>query len=60
MLRWLRHSGISVIITLNPLHWYLKLWARREHPEWEGPNEKTWAVSFLFFTIRIWIDDGSW
>ena len=60
MFKWIRYSGASVIVTLNPLHWYWKIWARQERPEWNGPNEKTWAISCLFLTVRIWIDDGSW
>jgi hypothetical protein len=57
MLKWLRYSGASVIITVNPCHWRLR-------PGWgqdrEWPNEGTVYVTWLFLTVRIWIDDGSW
>lgn len=60
-LKWFRYSGASVILVVNPLHWQLTPRAMREHGDgWAGPNERTWSVSWLFFTLRIWIDDGSW
>lgn len=57
MLKWLRYSGASVIIIVNPLHWRLKPFCGRDQ-EW--PNEKTRYAGWLFLTIRVWIDDGSW
>lgn len=61
MIKWLTYSGASVIITVNPLHWRLVPQAGREFVgEWAGPNERTWYVSWLFLTLRLWIDDGSW
>ena len=61
MRNWLRYSGISIILSLNPLWWKVLPWWRREYnDEWPSPNERTWACGFLGLTIRIWIDDGSW
>ena len=61
LLDWARYSGVSVIFHLNPLHWKVGPWLRNEkNQEWPGPNEQTWAMGFLFLTIRVWIDDGSW
>ena len=60
MSKWLRYSGVSVIIALNPLWWRVLPWLRREVNEWAGPKERTWSVSWLFLTVGIWIDDGSW
>ena len=60
MINWLRYSGISVTISLNPLWWRLLPWWRRDTNEWAGPHEWTGSCGFLFLTIRIWIDDGSW
>jgi hypothetical protein len=58
---WLRYSGASIAVTLNPLHWaWIPLGGRMFTTEWAGPNERTWYVRFLFVTIRVWIDDGSW
>lgn len=60
MMKWLKFSGMSVIVTMNPLHWRLSPWAQRDTNEWAGPREITMAFGWLAFTLRIWIDDGSW
>jgi hypothetical protein len=61
MLKWLRYSGASVVITVNPLHWrWVPQAGRVFTTEWATPNEQTWAANWLFLTARIWIDDGSW
>jgi hypothetical protein len=54
---YLKHSGASVAITLNPFHWNF---FPRYFATQEWPDEKTHSVSWLFLTIRFWIDDGSW
>jgi hypothetical protein len=60
-MNWLRYSGASVIITVNPLHWRWRPQARETFiDEWVGPHERAWFVGWLFLTVRIWIDDGSW
>jgi hypothetical protein len=60
-LDWLRYSGVSVIIILNPLHWRLIPRAIREPNDgWPSPNECTWSVSWLFLTVRGWVDNGAW
>ena len=61
MLKWLRYSGASVVITVNPLHWRWVPQAEQVFTtEWATPNEQTWQLAWLFLTVRIWIDDGSW
>jgi len=61
MLKWLRYSGASVAVIVNPLHWSWVPQAGQEFQnEWPGPNEHRWYAKFLFVTIRVWIDDGSW
>ena len=61
VLKWLRYSGGTVIVTVNPLHWKALPWFRNDtNLEWDMANEHTWAMGFLFLTVRIWIDDGSW
>ena len=60
MLKWLTYSGLSVILTINPCHWRLVPWVRKDASEWAGPNEWAGSVSWLFLTVRVWIDDGSW
>ena len=58
---WLRYSGASVVVTLNPLHWaWIPQTGREFTGEWAGPNERSYYARFLFLTVRFWIDDGSW
>jgi len=60
-LKWIRYSGASVIVTLNPLHWSLVPRGRREYNDgWPSPNERTWSVGWLFVTMRFWVDNGDW
>jgi hypothetical protein len=60
MLKWIKYSGASVILALNPLHWSLVPKVYKTYNEWAGPNEWTGSVTWLGLTIRVWIDDGSW
>lgn len=56
-LNYLRYSGLVVSFTVNPFHWnYIPRYFR--NTEWR--NDCEYGISFLFLTIRIWIDDGSW
>jgi hypothetical protein len=60
-MNWLRYSGACVTITVNPAHWsWVPRAGRVFTTEWAGPNESTWSATWLFLTVRIWIDDGSW
>ena len=59
--KWLKFSGVTVIAQVNPLHWRLTPWAREERNlEWPTPNERTWAMGWLFLVVRLWIDNGDW
>jgi len=60
MYKWLKYSGMVVIITVNPLHWSFLPWANRFQDEWAGPKEQTVSFGWLFITIRFWTDNGSW
>ena len=60
MLKWIKYSGASIILTLNPMHWSLVPRARKDYDEWAGPDEWTGSVTWLGLTIRVWIDNGSW
>ena len=61
MLKWLRYSGASVAVTANPLHWaWMPQAGLAFADEWAGPNERNYYARFLFVTVRVWIDDGSW
>ena len=58
--QYLRYSGVSIIISLNPLWWKVLPWVRNETTAEFGAAERTWACGFLFLTIRVWIDRGAW
>ncbi len=59
--KWIRYSGASVIVTLNPVHWSWIPRAWHEiNIEWPSPNENTYMVSWLFLTVRAWTDNGDW
>jgi len=60
MIKWLTYSGLCVILTINPSHWRFVPWARNDISEWAGPNEWTGSCGWLFLTVRVWIDDGSY
>ena len=61
MVKYIKYSGGCIVITLNPWHWRLMPWARDEKSN-EWPDERVWAyaVTWLFLTVRVWIDDGNW
>ena len=60
-MNWIKYSGVTVKLNLNPFHWsYLGGAGHEFRGEWAGPNEKGWYVRFLFLTVSVWIDDGSW
>ena len=56
-LNYLRYSGLSVSITFNPFQWS---YVPRHYVGASVWDPKDDAFSFLFLTIRVWIDDGSW
>lgn len=60
-LKWLRYSGATLSLRVNPCHWnFVPRFSRELNDGWLGPNERTWSVSWIFVTVRIWVDDGSW
>jgi hypothetical protein len=59
MYNYLKYSGLSVILSLNPLHWKILPWYRSEATE-EVWSTNAHAVGFLFLTVRVWIDNGDW
>jgi hypothetical protein len=60
-MNWLRYSGACVTLTLNPVSWVLIPRAYRyNNKEWPEGMWRTWQASWLFLTLRLWIDDGSW
>jgi len=59
-LGWIRYSGITVRLNLNPCHWYWLPVVRSEHNmEWGSPL-RSWRAGWMFLTVRLFLDDGSW
>jgi hypothetical protein len=54
---YLKYSGLTVTINFNPFHWNFVPRYHR-NTEWGSDNEH--GISFLFLSVRLWIDDGSW
>jgi len=59
MYNYLRYSGLSVILSLNPLHWKILPWYRNEATE-EVWSTNAHVIGFLFLSVRVWIDNGDW
>lgn len=61
LIPWLKYSGASISITVNPYHWRWLPWSRIETEDvWSGPNLHTWVAGWLMLTVRLWVDDGQW
>ena len=56
---YLKYSGLVVTITANPYHWAWIPVLRFNEPIEMWHND-TVRFSILFFTIRLWIDNGDW
>jgi hypothetical protein len=57
-MKWLRYSGISLGITVNPFHWTFA--ARVIEPTDMDPCLYGFYVSAGFIWLRFWIDNGEW
>lgn len=57
MIKYFRYSGASITISLNPFYWRVLPWFYKEYTGWD---DKTYCFTFLFLTVRIWIDNGEW
>jgi hypothetical protein len=58
-INYLKYSGVSVTMTVNPCHWaWIPRFFHGKEDAWD--DTETLSVSVLFLTMRIWIDDGSW
>ena len=59
LVNYLKYSGASVTMTVNPCHWaWVPVFFYGQEDAWE--NTESLRISILFLTVRIWIDDGSW
>ncbi len=56
---WLRYSGIWLTFIFNPFHWRIGP-VEYDQALLDGPCKKEFSFQFLFLTIRVVIDNGSW
>ena len=53
MLNWIKYSGASLSIRVNPCHWQFFPQAGRAFmDEWAGPYERSWYGAWLFFNCE--------
>ena len=57
MLDYLKHSDLIFKINVNPLHWTFIPQYNRGVTVYD---ENDFQVRFLFLTIKLTLDDGSW
>jgi hypothetical protein len=56
-MNWLKYSGCNIILKLNPFHWRISCVYNHTNEAWE---QDALVIELLMFTVRVWIDDGSW
>jgi hypothetical protein len=61
LLNWIKYSGISITVNLNPLHWRLIPNASyHSSKEWLDGYFRSYRANWLCVQLHLWIDDGSW
>lgn len=59
MYNWIRYSGVTLTLHLNPLHWWA--WPHLERHQGElGEHDARWTFKFLFVKVTVWFDNGRW
>lgn len=56
-MNWLKYSGATIALTLNPFHWGFQLKYKKSADVWE---QDAFVLQILPLSIRIWIDNGEW
>jgi len=57
---WLKYSGVTISINLNPWHWRSWPTLRSEHAnEWGSPWRR-WRAAWLMMVVIVYLDDGGW
>ena len=54
---YLKYSGCTITLKLNPFHWRLNCEMHRTNEVWE---QDFFYLELLPITIKVWFDDGSW
>jgi hypothetical protein len=54
---WIKYSGATITLKLNPLHWRFSCKFIALNEAWETDH---FLLELFPITIRVWFDDGSW
>lgn len=57
IIKWLKYSGCTITLKLNPYHWRISCKYMKLNEAWETDHL---SIELLPITIRVWFDDGSW
>ena len=56
-MNWLKYSGATLALTLNPFHWTIQCRIRKSADVWEQDD---FILQLGPLSFRLWIDDGNW
>lgn len=56
-MNWLKYSGATISLTLNPYHWSLQCKYNTSIDVWDRDY---FLLQLGPLSLRVWIDDGSW
>ena len=62
-LPWIRYSGASITLVVNPFNWRWLPWAENAaSPSLldNGPSYRGCVFGWLFLAVKVWIDDDTW
>lgn len=55
---WIKHSGFTVTVIANPFQWKLVPWGENAHNDgWLGHNYRGYVFGWLFFIVKVWVDN---
>jgi hypothetical protein len=57
ILNYLKYSGITITLRLNPFHWRIYCAYNQTNEVW---TQDVLVLELLMFTVRVWVDDGQW
>lgn len=58
---FLKYSSIKLSVQLNPLQWrWIPYFHFGKPAEWPDENAYVIVASWVFLTLRVYIDDGTW
>lgn len=61
VVNFLKHSNVQLQLDVNPFRWlFVPRWIATPREVWIHDRYFGVSVSFLFVTIHVMLDDGSW